>query len=177
MFWRRKSKKQITLYSRYKIGANCHEGQAVRYKIWYRTLGEYRLHVIYWKQKHEDSQGKTRQDMTAYKSMKSQSDEGTGSDKDRMDHQRKVQWHAQQRDSQDAEDLCVLGSETVEEIQRHDRASSTHEQTQGMHVRTTGTLQYYLFVTIQVPLQLRQCRLVLIQIRSSTISTLTIFFR
>ena len=72
--------------------------------------------------------------MTSYKSTKSQNDEGAGSGKDSMDHQRKVQRHAQQGDSQDAEDPRVRDSETAGEIQRHDRASSTHEQTQGMHV-------------------------------------------
>ena len=40
---------------------------------------------------------------------------------------------AQQEDSQDAEYLRASGSETVEEIQKYDRASCIHGRAQGIH--------------------------------------------
>lgn len=79
---------------------------------------KYRQHVIYWKQKHKDSQSKTFQDMASYRPTGGQRNIETGSDKGRMEHQRETQWHTQQGDSQDTEYLRALGSETAEEIQR-----------------------------------------------------------
>ena len=78
--------------------------------------------------------------MASYRPTKNQSDKEIVSGKGRIDHRREAQWHAQQVDDQDAEDLRVLGSETVEKIQRHDRASSTHGQTQVMDGQNTAVL-------------------------------------
>ena len=61
--------------------------------------------------------------------------------------------HAQQVDSQDAEDLRALSSETVKEIQRHDRASSTHGQAKVVDDWNTAVL--CCFTKAQVAVSLR----------------------